>query len=132
MHVTDLGTIVRADARSFVWGWSGPWPEVVEQLVRHVRQAVHAEMGKPAAEAPKAILILPPQVTHLTPDAKRYAVESEVIRDPKPSETQRPGAVLFQLDADAATRNLTITKQLSEIEARLRRTPPPSQPGPIT
>ena len=132
MHLTDIGTVVRSDAKTFVWACSGPWVEIVEQLGCHVRQVVHAEMGKPADRAPKSVLVLTPQITRVAPNGQTYSAESEIIRDPRGSETKRPGAVLFRFDTERTTRNRTIAHQLSEIEDRFRRATPPAQPGPIT
>jgi hypothetical protein len=131
MYLTDLGTIVYADLRSFVWAFSGPWPEVVEQLLRHIGSAVHAEMRKPAVESPKAVLILAPTVTQVAPDRKSYSVESEIIRDPKPSELSHPGGFLFQLDKDVAKLNVSVSRQLAYLRDCLSATKPLLQPGPI-
>ncbi len=130
MHMIDLGTLVRADERSFVWRCTGSWLEVVGETAKHVGQAVHAEMGK-GAEAPNAVLILAPEVAYVASDGSKYAVDNEVVRDPKRSEMKRRGAVLFRLDGDATTRNVKIEQQLREVTERLLRTPPPTQPGPM-
>ena len=47
----------------------------------------------------RAVLALRPHVTDVAAGGKRYAVEGEIIRDPKPSEARGPGAVVLQLDA---------------------------------
>ena len=55
--------------------------------------------GSAAAKLRRAVLALRPHVTDVAAGGKRYAVEGEIIRDPKPSEARGPGAVVLQLDA---------------------------------